>query len=729
MVTKIKPRRVNSEQVPEWGDKLGYEDPSLFGWSKVTGEQADWNETDPNKQSYILNRPKVEDSTTSDSPTDVLSANQWKLLSDRLDNVEARWRFLSLWNATTWLPETDPSGTIPYDYKTWDYYIVGEVWENNLRPSWTTYTWAASTTPESDEVASDDNYIFDGTTWILQINHWKSVSFANLAGEPHDNTALWNELDAKVDEVTTANKVYGTDNSWNQTTYTVATNATASTIPVRGGNGVVSVWTPTANTHATTKKYVDDAIAVIPEPGNWSLTIQKNWTTITPTGGTFTANKSSDSTINITVPTKVTDLTDESNYAKKTELNDKVDKTTSVSRLYWTNSAWEQTVYSVSSGANASSVAYRSTWWTLAIGTPTADNHAATKKYVDDALQEIQDLKVPNATIVGTPTIVSGNISNFTTTNYLIAPFLSSFSNNPFILHMDFTTGTDVATQQNIVDSTYWLAFAISGGKFIMALSTNWTGWNVGQFTGTYSVQTNTDYHVEIERTGSAITLKYSTTGTSFTTDISTSLSTPLSWKTLYFWWFGATSHPFKGTFNFNERWFKSNGTIVWQWMDSAGLETRANVSLSNLDEEWEKRFARKLHIFDMPSVWTNMTEHLDILNNGGSIIYRIANTSVEKYYAVSEYRPNSTISLYRLDSEIERWEVTFNASGICTTSAINPRPVSLASWGTTWQVLTKTETWYDWEDSKWWADSWVWSSAEYEALTTHEAWKLYFVY
>ena len=46
------------------------------------------------------------------------------------------------------------------------------------------------------------------------------------------------------------------------------------------------------------------------------LTIQKNWTTI----DTFTANATSNKTINVTVPTKVTDLSDASDYVTDAEL-------------------------------------------------------------------------------------------------------------------------------------------------------------------------------------------------------------------------------------------------------------------------------------------------------------------------------------------------------------------------------------------------------------------------
>ena len=55
----------------------------------------------------------------------------------------------------------------------------------------------------------------------------------------------------------------------------------------------------------------------IPTVNNATLTIQKNGATV----GTFTANSASNATANITVPTKVSELINDSEYATKSELN------------------------------------------------------------------------------------------------------------------------------------------------------------------------------------------------------------------------------------------------------------------------------------------------------------------------------------------------------------------------------------------------------------------------
>ena len=60
----------------------------------------------------------------------------------------------------------------------------------NYKPTGSSYTGTASTTTESDELEAGDVYIYDGTTWLLQSNHGKTVSFTNIAGDAMDNVNL-----------------------------------------------------------------------------------------------------------------------------------------------------------------------------------------------------------------------------------------------------------------------------------------------------------------------------------------------------------------------------------------------------------------------------------------------------------------------------------------------------------------------------------------------------------
>lgn len=177
-------------------------------------------------------------------------------IQDQIDNLEARGRFLSLWNGSTGLPETAPSSTLPFEYKTGDYYIVGVVSSTtNYRPNGSTYTGAASTTVETQSVAANDVYYYDGTNWLLQINSQREVSFASITGQPTDNTNLANALNLKANLASP--------------TFTGTPKAPTATAG-------------TNNTQIATTAFVNNAIA------NASLTLAVNNTALTQTGGACT---------------------------------------------------------------------------------------------------------------------------------------------------------------------------------------------------------------------------------------------------------------------------------------------------------------------------------------------------------------------------------------------------------------------------------------------------------
>lgn len=92
----------------------------------------------------------------------------------------------------------------------------------------------------------------------------------------------------------------------------------------------------------------------IPSVGNGTLTIQKNGTKI----DTFTANATADKTINITVPTKLSNLTDDVVKGK---------------------------YLSLTGGTMTGNININNKTITN-LKTPTADTDAANKKYVDDQM-------------------------------------------------------------------------------------------------------------------------------------------------------------------------------------------------------------------------------------------------------------------------------------------------------------------------------------------------------
>lgn len=71
-------------------------------------------------------------------------------------------------------------------------------------------------------------------------------------------------VSGKVDKLTSANRVYITNSSSQQSAIEWNSGNAASTVAVRDSNSQLGVaLTPTANTHATSKKYVDDGLGAI----------------------------------------------------------------------------------------------------------------------------------------------------------------------------------------------------------------------------------------------------------------------------------------------------------------------------------------------------------------------------------------------------------------------------------------------------------------------------------
>lgn len=163
--------------------------------------QYDWS---PATKKYVDdNKTTVVDALNSTSSTSALSANQGKVLNDKIAALFWLWKFLSLWDATTWQPISFPLDT-PYTYTTWDYFLVEIISSAtppvNYKPTGSSYTGTASSTAETEELEVWDIYIYDWTNWLLQLNHWKTVSFSEIAWQPTDNANLATALSAKAND-------------------------------------------------------------------------------------------------------------------------------------------------------------------------------------------------------------------------------------------------------------------------------------------------------------------------------------------------------------------------------------------------------------------------------------------------------------------------------------------------------------------------------------------------
>lgn len=234
----------------------------------------------------------------------------------------------------------------------------------------------------------------------------------------------------------------------------------------------------------------------------------------------------------------------------------------------------------------------------------TPKNLKTITDVIDDKIEKLQSAQIPNAVFVGDPSLVGSTVSGFTSTDYLIFPFVVDVRNKPFEIVFQFRTGNNVTTQQNILDSAFGIALAIKNGKGLIALSSDGTSFNIGQAVGTYTIQTNSVYYAKVSWDGSAYKTSISTDGKTYIDDMTLSSTAGLFPTTIYIGGspdlFGVgTSHPFGGGVDMGESHLIIDGVQVWHGMDNAGLASRANVSLSNLDAVGEARFSEiKSEIF-----------------------------------------------------------------------------------------------------------------------------------
>lgn len=214
---------------------------------------------------------------------------------------------------------------------------------------------------------------------------------------------------------------------------------------------------------------------------------------------------------------------------------------------------------------------------------------ATDVQVLNERIDQVELSKAPNAVIIGEPVISHGQISGFSEADYLQFPFILDVQNRPFRIEFCFTTGSDVTTQQNILDSQYGLALAVKNGYGLMAVSGNGTSWNVGQAVGTLALQSNTTYYARLSWNRMIYKTELSTNGVDYSTDMQLVAAVSPYPRTIFiggsYNLFGpATAHPFSGSIDMNKASLYVSDQLVWQGMDDAGLLTRADISLSNLD-------------------------------------------------------------------------------------------------------------------------------------------------
>ena len=233
--------------------------------------------------------PWVVDSLDSTSATDALSANMGRTLQDQINSMSWTGKFLSTWDATTWLPGTNPQED-PYTYKVWDYYVVSAVWATNYKPHWGTYTqWVPSTTVETENVWINDKYYFDWADWVripdtsIQISIDSALSTTSTNAV--ENRAIANAVNAKQDVISDLSTIRTWAGKWatalqpndnisqltNNVGYQTAGDVAAA---IAWKQDILSAWdwiSITSNTVTNTKPWAAVSNTAPANPTEWLL--------------------------------------------------------------------------------------------------------------------------------------------------------------------------------------------------------------------------------------------------------------------------------------------------------------------------------------------------------------------------------------------------------------------------------------------------------------------------
>ena len=168
-------------------------------------------------------------------------------------------------------------------------------------------------------------------------------------------------------------------------------------VPIRGSlvqrtvDGIVKVGTPVNENDATTKKYVDDKFVA-----KVTTTSGSNLAYIAKNDGTQSTVPIAQMPYQNTVAQrgaggtlKVGKAVEDSDAMPKKQVEDNFVKsyvgTPATTKIYVRTNAGVDSTVTLNTRADDYSVAQRGIGGVLQVGKPTADNHASTKKYVDDA--------------------------------------------------------------------------------------------------------------------------------------------------------------------------------------------------------------------------------------------------------------------------------------------------------------------------------------------------------
>lgn len=235
----------------------------------------------------------------------------------------------------------------------------------------------------------------------------------------------------------------------------------------------------------------------------------------------------------------------------------------------------------------------------------TEEQVESAKTELNARIDLIEATTKPNMNIVGSPTFREGVVSNFSANDYLMFPTQVDVGQNSVDFYMGFTTGADVNSQQNLLDSWCGLALAVQGGHLILAASSDGTSFITDQSdsqieaNSSHSIRISFSYNGALERRGPYEIGLYldGVAGT----ECYVTLPAPLHPTATY--WGGANPqngvhHIFGGTINLNECRMEWNGNVVWRGYDELPTVKFDPTAETRLDTA-EKIVARAAASFD----------------------------------------------------------------------------------------------------------------------------------
>lgn len=284
--------------------------------------QSDWNQTDSTADDYIKNKPTIPPGVTVDSALSTTSTNpvENRVITNALDNK---------------VDKETGKGLSTNDFTTAEKNKLAGIQagaEQNVQSDWNeadstsdAYILNKPSIPtKTSDLTNDSNFVSDAsyvhtdnnftTTLKNKLNGIESGAEVNVQSD-------WSQSDSTADDYIknkptiptktsdlTNDSDFVSDASYVHTDNNFTTTLKNKLDGIQSG-AEVNVQADWTEADSTSDAYIKNKPS-IPSVGDGTLTIQKNGSTI----DTFTANQSSNTTVNVTVPTATSDLTNDSNF-------------------------------------------------------------------------------------------------------------------------------------------------------------------------------------------------------------------------------------------------------------------------------------------------------------------------------------------------------------------------------------------------------------------------------